>query len=351
MLRDYVARIPLDSPDNWPVHLAGHPPGAVLMFIGLDRVGLGSWQAAGLVVVVVAATVPAAVAVTLDRLGARARGAAGAPLPRHRARRHPHGGLGGRGLRRDRRLGGGGPRRRDRGTRRLGQVRARAECGPALRLVRHAVVRRWSCSAPWPSRCLLVRGRLWARASVRWPWCAVSHRRRASSLPSPRWASPGGRRTPFCRNATGPAWPASGPAGTGWWATSRPWCSSRVRCCRPRWVRVCAAGRAAPPAAARAGGGPRRRPALAMVAVADLSLMSKAEVERIWLPFLPWLMLSVVWLPDRWRRWGLVAQASSRWCCSTSSARCGERARGPSVRDAAPRWRSGPGPARVAPAR
>ena len=71
MLRDYVARIPLDSPGNWPVHLAGHPPGAVLMFIGLDRVGLGSWQAAGLVVVALAATVPAAVAVTLDRLGAR----------------------------------------------------------------------------------------------------------------------------------------------------------------------------------------------------------------------------------------------------------------------------------------
>ena len=71
MLREYVSRIPLDSVGNWPVHLAGHPPGAVLIFIGLDRVGLGSWQAAGLVVVVVAATVPAAVATTLDRLGAR----------------------------------------------------------------------------------------------------------------------------------------------------------------------------------------------------------------------------------------------------------------------------------------
>jgi hypothetical protein len=47
---------------------------------------------------------------------------------------------------------------------------------------------------------------------------------------------------------------------------------------------------------------------LAMVAVANLSLMSKAEVERIWLPFVPWLMLSVVWLPQRWHRWGLVAQ-------------------------------------------
>jgi hypothetical protein len=47
---------------------------------------------------------------------------------------------------------------------------------------------------------------------------------------------------------------------------------------------------------------------VAMVAVADLSLMSKAEVERIWLPFVPWLLLSVVWLPPRWHRWGLVAQ-------------------------------------------
>ena len=72
MLRVYVSRIPLDAPDHWAVHLAGHPPGAVLMFIGLDRIGLGAWQVAGPIVVAVAATVPAAVAVTLDRLGARA---------------------------------------------------------------------------------------------------------------------------------------------------------------------------------------------------------------------------------------------------------------------------------------
>ncbi|MGL5911361.1 MAG: hypothetical protein ACRCZP_15290, partial [Phycicoccus sp.] len=51
--------------------------------------------------------------------------------------------------------------------------------------------------------------------------------------------------------------------------------------------------------------------ALGTVLVADLSLMSKAEVERIWLPFVPWLLLSVVWLPPTWRRWGLVAQALS----------------------------------------
>ena len=49
----------------------------------------------------------------------------------------------------------------------------------------------------------------------------------------------------------------------------------------------------------------------AAVAVADLSAMSKAEVERIWLPFAPWVMLAAAMLPEdiaRRRRW-LAAQA------------------------------------------
>ena len=38
--------------------------------------------------------------------------------------------------------------------------------------------------------------------------------------------------------------------------------------------------------------------------------MSKAEVERIWLPFVPWLLVSCALLPERWRRRGW----SPRWC-------------------------------------
>jgi hypothetical protein len=38
---------------------------------------------------------------------------------------------------------------------------------------------------------------------------------------------------------------------------------------------------------------------LAAVAVADLSGMSKGEVERIWLPFLPWAMVATAALPTR----------------------------------------------------
>jgi methylthioxylose transferase len=44
--------------------------------------------------------------------------------------------------------------------------------------------------------------------------------------------------------------------------------------------------------------------ALVAVAAADLSGMSKAEVERIWLPFVPWVMLATSALPsDRRRAW------------------------------------------------
>jgi hypothetical protein len=44
------------------------------------------------------------------------------------------------------------------------------------------------------------------------------------------------------------------------------------------------------------------------VLVADASQMSRAEVERIWLPFVPWLLLACALLPARWRRTGLVLQ-------------------------------------------
>ena len=45
-----------------------------------------------------------------------------------------------------------------------------------------------------------------------------------------------------------------------------------------------------------------------VVAAADASAMSKAEVERIWLPFVPWLTVSFALLPQGWRRWGLGLQ-------------------------------------------
>jgi hypothetical protein len=49
---------------------------------------------------------------------------------------------------------------------------------------------------------------------------------------------------------------------------------------------------------------------VAMVLLADLSQMSRAEVERIWLPFLPWVLVACALLPERWRRPGLALQVA-----------------------------------------
>ena len=50
-LPEYVAGSPTTAGrDNWPVHVAGHPPGALLSSSLLDRLGLGGGFAAGVVV-------------------------------------------------------------------------------------------------------------------------------------------------------------------------------------------------------------------------------------------------------------------------------------------------------------
>ncbi|MGP4007881.1 hypothetical protein [Streptomyces sp. 4N124] len=46
-LRDFTQHILIHSPDNWPAHVAGHPPAATLTFVYLDRIGLGGGAWAG----------------------------------------------------------------------------------------------------------------------------------------------------------------------------------------------------------------------------------------------------------------------------------------------------------------
>jgi methylthioxylose transferase len=52
--------------------------------------------------------------------------------------------------------------------------------------------------------------------------------------------------------------------------------------------------------------------ALAAILVADASGLSKAEVERIWLPFAVWLVAGAALIPPRRRRrWLAVAAATA----------------------------------------
>ena len=51
--------------------------------------------------------------------------------------------------------------------------------------------------------------------------------------------------------------------------------------------------------------------AAAAIVAADLSGLSKAEVERIWLPFAVWLPAAAVLLPESDRRGWLCVQAGT----------------------------------------
>ena len=70
LLSGFVDRIPVGVPGSWPTHVAGHPPGALLLFVGLVGLGLGGSFASALVLTLVGCTTPVAVLVTLRRLGA-----------------------------------------------------------------------------------------------------------------------------------------------------------------------------------------------------------------------------------------------------------------------------------------
>jgi hypothetical protein len=80
MLQGFAARIPSFQPGSWTTHVAGHPPGALLVFVGLDRVGLPGGAPAGLLCVLVGASACVAVAVTLRALGETALARAALPF-------------------------------------------------------------------------------------------------------------------------------------------------------------------------------------------------------------------------------------------------------------------------------
>ncbi|MEV0247313.1 hypothetical protein AB0H76_12040 [Nocardia sp. NPDC050712] len=80
MLRGFSGRILDYQPDSWTTHVSGHPPGALLTFVWLDRIGLGGGVWAALVCVLVGTSAAVAVVVAIRALGSEDRARAAAPF-------------------------------------------------------------------------------------------------------------------------------------------------------------------------------------------------------------------------------------------------------------------------------
>ena len=295
LLTGYISHIPYTSPDHWPIHIAGHPPGAVLFFVGLVRVGLGGDFTAGIVVTMIAATTALAVMMTLRALGAEAVARRAAPF--------------------------------------LVLTPAAVFMAVSADALFAAVVA-WGLAA-------LALGATTARrsATVAWSVAAglllgyavmmsyglplVGLLALAVLVAARSWLP-----LPVAAVSAAAVVLGFAAAGFSWWEAypvlnDRYWAGLASE--RPAsywlWGNLAALLFSAGPLlgaglgrlAALRGRADRvvvllvSAAALALAA-ADLSRMSKAEVERIWLPFMPWLLISVVLLPERWRRWGLALQ-------------------------------------------
>ncbi|MDQ6642166.1 MAG: hypothetical protein M3Y66_06705 [Actinomycetota bacterium] len=300
-LPDWVSRITLvRAPDNWPVHVAGHPPGATMFFWVLVQLGLGSGLNAGLVVTFVAATTPLAVLTAMRALGAEMHARWAAPFLVF------------------------GPSAVWSAVSADAVFTTVTSWGIAL-LALAATRERWTGRVGWSVPAGLFLG------------CAVMM---SYGLPligllsvAVLWLAKSWRTLPITALVAFAVVLGFAAYGFYYW-DALPALHTRyyegIASRRPAsywmWGNVAALVISAGPAMAagvasvlgQARGllheqSTRVVTALslggvAMVLAADLSQLSRAEVERIWLPFVPWLLVSCALLTPRWRAWGLAAQ-------------------------------------------
>jgi hypothetical protein len=290
MLSGFTDRILDFRAGSWSTHTAGHPPGALLVFVTLERIGLGGGGPAALACVLAGATVVVSVPLALRSLVAEAQARAALPflvlLP---------------------------------GAVWMGASADAIFAGVAAAGLALLAARRWWLApvgglmlgfALYLSYGFVLLGPL--ALAVLW----LRSRHRVAALAS---------------GAAGVAAVVAAftVAGFWWldgyrlvveryyqgWAADRPfayWVWANLA------ALVLCAGPAIGPALRRTlmattRGAAWWLPAVAGVAIlaADLSGLSKAEVERIWLPFVVWLVVATAALPERHRRGWLVAQAAT----------------------------------------
>ena len=293
MVRGFIEHIPSDSVDHWHTHVAGHPPGALLSFVLLDRIGVTSAFWMGVIVVAVGSTAVAAVMLTLKQL-------AGESLAR--------------------------------------------KAGIWIALAPAAV---WAgVSADWYFAAVAAWGLfLLARAAATGSvptaiatglllgWCVfLSYGLILLAIPALAvvWVTKGWRVLPWAIGGALTVTAAFWAAGFSWWTAfpvlhERYYSGIAAERAYSYWVwadlaawtfTLGLATLAAAPALLLAvrnheAGARLVAAAVLAVGVATLSGMSKAEVERIWLPFTVWVLAAGALLPSRWRRPLLVSQVTT----------------------------------------
>ncbi len=294
MLSTFVDRIPYGADDNWVTHVAGHPPGALLFFVGLVRIGLGGDLSAGLVVTAIAATTSLAVLSTLRTLGAESTARKAAPF---------------------------------------------LVFTPAAVFMAVSADAMFAAVAAWGLAALACATRTSRWRQVAWSVVAglllgscmfLSYGLPLLGLLALAVLVLGRSWRPLlpavlAASAVAVAFAA---AGFAWWEAypvlvDRYW--DGVASERPQayWIwgnlgaLLISGGPLLGAGIAHAASRWRRTDravvllagtALVVIVAADLSRMSKSEVERIWLPFIPYLTLTLAVLPAVWRRWGLALQ-------------------------------------------
>jgi methylthioxylose transferase len=296
LLETYVDRIPFSAgAAHWPIHPAGHPPGALLFFVALIHVGLGAAFTVGLVISLIGVSAPVAVLVTLRRLGAESAARRTAPF---------------------------------------------LVLTPAAVWVTVTADSMFSAVGAWGVTAMAVAATT-GRTEVRWGAAALAGLL-LGMLPALSYGLVLYATLPLAVLVLTRAWRllpavaalavlpvlALAAGGFVWWEAypvlrERYW--DGLARLRPAsywlWADLASLALCAGPAlgaglaalVARGRDGPRAvrylvGAAALSIAAADASLMSKGEVERIWLPFVPWLLTSTSLLPDRWRRPALAVQ-------------------------------------------
>lgn len=296
-VRTFADRILDYQPDSWITHVSGHPPGALLTFVWLDRIGLGGGAWAALLCLLVGSSAAAAILIAVRALTDERTARLAAPFVAV------------------------APTAIWIAVSADGYFAGVAAWGIALSAL---AVRGLG---PWPGLAAVGAGLLlgWG-IFLNYGLVLMALPALAVLVCAPSWRA--------ALRVLVPAVVAAGvvaavfAAAGFWWfdgyllvqdrywqgiANDRPfqywsWANLASVVCAIGLGSVAGIGRVFDIAAIRRRSGLHMVVigALVAVAFADLSMLSKAETERIWLPFTVWLPAAAALLPPRSHRWWLA---------------------------------------------